>query len=184
MTNPIPRKKFTVKDYYTMAEVGILTSDMKVELINGDIVTMSPSKSIHSGMINHLSRLFYNNQIEECIIVQNPIRINNHSEPEPDIVIAKYKEDSYQSKHPEPDDIYLILEVSDSTLEKDRTTKVDLYAKAGIPCYWIINLIDKQIEVFSNPLLGKYAKKIIVNTGDKLILESPSLSFSYTDIFI
>ena len=146
MTSYLQRKLFSVAEYYQLAQVGILKDTDRVELINGEIITMSPINSPHGGMVNRLTRLFFkllNDQV--TITVQNPITLDNYSEPEPDLVIAKFDEDDYEKKHPQPADILLVIEVADSTLEKDRSTKCPLYAKTGIEEYWIVDLVNKKM---------------------------------------
>jgi Uncharacterized protein conserved in cyanobacteria len=186
MTHFLQPKTFTVAEYYKLAEVGILKDTDKVELINGEIITMNPINSPHGGMVNRLAQkliIGLNNQA--TVTIQNPVRLNDLSEPEPDLAIAKYREDNYYKSHPTPEDILVIIEVSDSTLEKDRTIKIPLYATAKIPEYWIVNLVDKQIEIYRQPKKGEYHFKQIISEKDQLIqLNSPSLNFKYQDFFI
>jgi Uma2 family endonuclease len=157
------RRLFTVSDYYKMAEVGILSPDDRVELIRGEILKMSPIKSPHAGIVNELSELLILALSGRATVtVQNPLRINKNSEPEPDIVVAKYRKDKYRAAHPRPEDVFLLIEVADSSLSFDRNVKNPLYAQAGIPEYWIVNLNDRQIEVFRSPTEGEYQEKQIV----------------------
>jgi Uma2 family endonuclease len=102
--------------------------------------------------------------------VQDPIRLGKHSEPEPGISVLNYSSNQYAEEHPKPDDILLLIEVSDSTLKWDRTVKYKLYAAANIPEYCIINLIDYQIEAFQSPKNGKYQTHLIFKKGDLLAL--------------
>ena len=185
MTKPISRKSFTIEEYHKLAEVGILKDTDRVELINGDIITMSPIKSPHAGMVDALLEMLIIKLYKKATIKsQNPIIIPNHSEPEPDIVIAKYRQDSYKSKHPEPEDIFIIIEVSDSTLKKDRTLKYQLYAKANISEYWIINLIDCQVEVNRQPKNGTYHFKQIFSEAGSIEAEALPFQLNYSDLFL
>ncbi len=184
MTVQLKRKSFTVKEYHRLAEVGILKETDRVELINGDIIAMSPIKSPHSGMVAILLELLIIKLYTKATIMcQSPIIIANHSEPEPDITIAHFNPDSYSSQHPEPKDIYIVIEVSDSTLEKDREVKHPLYATAGIPEYWIINIVDRQIEIHRQPKNGEYHFKQIISQDELISCEQINLSFNYADIF-
>lgn len=166
---PVSKRLFTVKEYYKMAETGILHPDERVELLNGEIITMSPINSPHAGVVSHLYELlFVQLQGKTTINCQNPIHLADTSEPEPDITVAHFKKDRYRSHHPKPEDIYFIIEVADSTLEKDRKAKRLLYAKAGIGEYWIVNVTERQIEVFSQPADGNYQIMQVVRLGEQL----------------
>lgn len=157
------RRLFTVSDYYKMAEVGILSPDDRVELIRGEILKKWRKSSHHAGTVNNLAKLTILALCEKAVVsVQNPISINDYSEPEPDIVVAKRKKDMYSSAHPRPEDVFLLIEVADSSLSFDRNVKTPLYAQAGIPEYWIVNLNDRQIEVFRSPEEGEYQEIQIV----------------------
>lgn len=166
MTVPISRKTFTVSDYYKMAETGIIKPDDRVELLNGEIITMSPIKSFHAGIVNYFCRIL-NEKLKgkATILPQNPIHLDSKSEPEPDIAIAKFRSDDYRSHHPKAKELFLVIEVADSSLAIDRTVKAPLYAKAGILEYWIINIADKQIEVFKNIKDGEYQEQLTFKEG-------------------
>jgi len=166
MTVHLRRQLFTVSDYYKMVETGILSADDKVELLNGEIIKMSPIKSPHSSIVEYLRDIIpvLLPETAQCR-GQNPIIINDKSEPEPDLVIVKKRKDRYKKKHPSVKDIFLLIEVSDSTLEKDRSVKKEIYAKANIPEYWIINIPNQQVEVFSKPEDGIYLETKILKKG-------------------
>lgn len=157
------RRLFTVSDYYKMAEAGILSPDDRVELIRGEILKKWRKSSQHAGTVNHLAKLAILALHEKAVVsVQHPMSINDYSEPEPDIVVAKRRKDMYRSAHPRPEDVFLLIEVADSSLAFDRKVKTPLYAQAGIPEYWIVNLNDRQIEIFRSPAEGEYQEKQIV----------------------
>ncbi|MFK7807955.1 MAG: Uma2 family endonuclease [Saprospiraceae bacterium] len=184
MTAYIDQFKFTVEEYYKLAEVGIIKDSDHVELIDGQIVTMSPIKSFHAGIVNRIVRLLSEFNGKKILVSpQNPIHLSTHSEPEPDIIIAKFKADDYISEHPTPEDIYCLIEVSDTTLLKDREIKQPLYAKANIPEYWIINLVDKQIEIFRQPKNGEYHFRQIISEAGVIRLEALNLELQYGDVF-
>ena len=167
MTVPISRKTFTVSDYYKMAETGIIKPDDRVELLNGEIITMSPINSFHAYYVDTLTDLLYDkiDRTKFKIRVQNPISLEAESEPQPDIVVAKKTKDNYFSRHPNAEEISLIIEVADSSLNIDRTIKAPLFASIGIPEYWIINIADKQIEVFRNANDGEYQEQLVFKEG-------------------
>ncbi|GBL09388.1 hypothetical protein MSj_00867 [Microcystis aeruginosa Sj] len=142
-------RKFTVEEYEKMATEGIIKPDEKVELIRGEIIKMSPMGTRHAAGIARLTQLFYQKLGQKIILrVQNPIRLNNNSQPEPDLSLLIPRSDFYVAAHPCPQDIYLIIEVSDSTLDYDRYTKIPLYAEANIQEVWIVNGRDFQLIIY------------------------------------
>lgn len=148
----VTRRLFTLKEYEHLGEIGFFQPDERIELIRGELVKMASKGRAHSVCNTLLAEKFYRLIIGQAIIrVQDPIIIPPNSSPEPDIVIARLKEDKYLSSHPLPEDILLLIEVSDSTLKSDQTFKLDLYAEAGISNYWIFNLVDNHVEVYTEP---------------------------------
>ena len=164
----VEKRLLTIEEYHKMGEVGIL-EEKGLELIKGEIIKMSPVSKEHLGYVNHMSNLFMILlQGKAVISPQNPILIQNNSEPQPDISILKYRKDSYIGKYPTAEDAILVIEVALSTLMTDRELKAPLYAEAGIPEYWIINLEDQQIEAHRNPSENTYQIKEIAQKGDQL----------------
>lgn len=167
MSAEIQYQRFNVEQYYKMAEVGILNSRDRVELINGGIIKLNPIRSPHASMVDKLSDFLFGDLRGKAIIrVQSAISINEYSEPEPDFCILKKKEDWYESGHPKPKDVYFLIEVSDSTLKKDRKLKLALYAESKIEEYWIVNLPDQQIEIYRKPSGKRYKEKEILKGKD------------------
>jgi Uma2 family endonuclease len=152
MPAALTRRRFTVGEYYRMAEAGILRPDERVELIEGEIITMAAIGSRHSATVMRLTRVF-SREIGDrtLVLVQGPVRLSDLSEPEPDVALLRPRPDDYASAHPGPDDVLLIVEVADTTVAFDRGTKVRLYAAAGIPEYWIVDLAGDRIEVYREP---------------------------------
>ncbi|MGK7958660.1 MAG: Uma2 family endonuclease [Crocosphaera sp.] len=145
-------RKFSVNEYHKMAETGILTPEDRVELIRGEIITMSPIGRKHAAAVNRLNYILCKKFPDKAIVsVQNSIRLDNYSEPQPDIVLLKPRSDFYESKIPESDDIYLLIEVSDSTIKYDQEIKLPLYAESNINEVWIINLNNTTLEVYRQP---------------------------------
>ncbi|MEM8830959.1 MAG: Uma2 family endonuclease [Cyanobacteria bacterium P01_G01_bin.19] len=147
----LTRKKFTLAEYHQLVDLGFFTENDKIELIRGEIIEMAPKRTPHSvcnsTLFGELYRLLYD---RANVRGQEPITLLNDSEPEPDVVIANKKEDNYLSAHPTAEDIILIIEISDSTLKYDREIKLPLYAEAGINNYWIVNLVERHLEVYTN----------------------------------
>jgi Uma2 family endonuclease len=153
----VTRHRFTVAEYARMGQTGILSEDERVELVCGEVILMSPIGERHAACVDFLSQLI-TLRFRRSVIVrtQNPIQLDDYSEPQPDIAVLKYRDDFYRHAHPRPEDVLLVVEVSDSTLEFDRKVKVPLYAGAGIPEAWVVNLLEESIEVYSDPAGGEY----------------------------
>jgi Uma2 family endonuclease len=147
-------RQFTVDEYHRMIETGILTEHDRVELLDGWILKMSPIGPPHATAVNLVAAALQNILPAGWFVrTQSPITLET-SEPEPDIVVVRGQIRDYLSRHPHPQDIALLIEVADTTLEFDRLKKRLYYAAAGITEYWIVNLIDHRLEVFSDPAPG------------------------------
>jgi Uma2 family endonuclease len=147
-------RKFTYRELCAMERAGIIEEDQHVELLGGQLVVMTVNPP-HAAAVSHLNRRF--NQVfadRVQVITQSPLRLSDDLEdenlPQPDVMLVAGPEKVY-ADHPRPADVYLLVEVSDSTLAKDRTIKLPLYAACGIPELWIVNLVDQQIEVYTEP---------------------------------
>src|SRR4051812_20604444 len=124
----LTKHRFTVEDYHRMAETGVLKPDARVELLEGEIIDMAPIGSFHGGVTKRLIRFFTKlSQGRWLVSAQDPVRLNKHSEPEPDLMLLKPTEDDYTSRHPVPEDVFLLIEVADSSLSYDRTDKLPAY---------------------------------------------------------
>jgi Uma2 family endonuclease len=161
-----------------MMEAGILSESDHVELIDGEVIEMSPIGSRHAACVDRLNRFL--NKLDDVIVrVQNPIRLDDFSEPQPDISLLRMNADFYAHGHPTPLDVLVVVEVADSSTEFDRAVKLPLYAEALIPEFWLVNLPDERIEAFSHPSNGVYQKSQELKRGDKLTSTTiPGLSLS------
>lgn len=175
---------FTVDEYYRMAKGGVFSADDRVELIEGEVVEMSPIGSTHQGCVDELSSILASRLGRAAIVrVQGPIHIDEYSEPQPDISLLKPRRDFYRRSHPTPADVLLVVEVADTSLEYDRNVKLPLYARAGIPEAWLIVLTKESIEVHSEPKNGKYQKLQRLKRGKKLTSATiPGLALNVDDI--
>jgi Uma2 family endonuclease len=175
----------SVEEYDEMIEHGIFTTEDKVELLNGVIIEKMPKGPKHSSANDRITRLFYKLFDDKVIIRnQNPIWLDEISEPEPDFVLAKFDKDFYSDRHPTPEDIYLIVEISDSTLGRDRVTKNLAYSKAGIRQYLVLNLQNETIEDFREPGEDGYQFKRTLRKGDTLSLAAfPEIEINIEDLF-
>jgi Uma2 family endonuclease len=161
------KHRFSVKEYYRMAEAGVLPPGARVELLNGEIIDMSPIGPFHGGVTNFLNQFFAAAAKRRWIMsVQNPVRLDDHSEPQPDLMLLKPAPDFYRKRHPQPADVFLLIEVSDTTLEADQTEKIPAYGRAGVAEVWIVNLNELTIEVYREPHFTGYGSKTIVRAGD------------------
>lgn len=160
------RRKFTISEYHQLVDLGFFTENDRIELIRGEIIEMAPKRTPHSVCNSLLWKQLYELIGKQAEIrVQEPITLPSNSEPEPDVVVANKKDDNYLSAHPTVEDIILVIEISDSTLKYDQETKLFLYAEARINNYWIINLVDNHLEVYSNPFSNNQDKFGYKNTN-------------------
>ncbi|MEM6628762.1 MAG: Uma2 family endonuclease [Bacteroidota bacterium] len=179
----VEKRLLTVAEYHKMAEVGILDPDDRVELIKGEIIKMSPLNSPHTSPVKRITSLMYQlfgNRL--TISVQDPITIEDHSEPEPDIALLAFSKDFYAERHPRPEDVILLIEVADSTVAKDQQLKLPLYAEAGIKEYWIVNIVEKQLEVYQQPKDSSYTIQKIYTSRDQVRLENLGATINVNSI--
>ncbi|MEL7036212.1 MAG: Uma2 family endonuclease [Cyanobacteria bacterium J06592_8] len=155
---------WTVEDYHRMVEVGILQPDESVELIAGQIIRIiSPQGRPHSSAIRRTRRLLEKALGEQVFVqTQLPIQLNNYSEPEPDVAVVRPDSRDYIDHHPTASDVYLIVEVADSTLKKDRDIKAKEYAASGIEDYWLLDVENRQLYVFQDPTSEGYQQQLIL----------------------
>lgn len=183
-------KRFTVAEYDYLAELGFLTEDDRVELICGQIIEMAAKGKLHSTvsrqLLRELSKLI---DTRATLQSQDPIILLHDSEPEPDFAILKNRSDNYLAAHPNADDILLLIEISDSSLKYDQEVKLPLYAESGISDYWIFNLGENCLEVYSKPYQKPqgqfgYCMKRIVLVNEAIALPCfPDLSLDLAKIF-
>ena len=143
------RRRFTLDEYHRMGEAGILGTDDRVELIEGEIIEMSPIGSRHAGTVARIHHLFSIRLLDQALVwIQNPLLLVRHqSEPEPDVMLLAPRADFYTSSLPEPPDVRLLVEVADSSLLFDRRTKFPLYARSGVAEAWLVDLDSGRLEV-------------------------------------
>lgn len=179
-----PRKQFTVEQYYRMAETGILTPADRVELIEGEIIQMSPISPRHAACVSRLAELFILALGSRAIVsVRTPVRLSDYSEPQPDLPILKPRSDFYIEGHPQPADVLALIEVSDSAIESDCTTKATLYARAGISESWIVGLNALAIEVLRSPSPEGYQDVQTLKPGQSLVFQAlPETTFKVEQI--
>jgi Uma2 family endonuclease len=145
-------KRFTIDEYHRLIELGFLTEGDRIELIRGELIQKTAKGTQHTFCTTRLCRQLDRLLGDRAVIRgQDPISLPNQSEPEPDVIIARGRDEDYLAHHPYPEDILLVIEISDTTLDYDQITKLTLYAEAGIANYWIVNLPARQLERYSQP---------------------------------
>lgn len=181
-----PEKRyFNVDEYYRMARAGVLTPDDRVELIEGEIVKTSPIGSPHAACVSRLDDLLRGFRRKKAIVrIQNPVRLNDFSEPVPDVALLKPRQDYYAARHPSSTDVMLIIEVAETTVISDREVKVPLYARNNIPEVWLVNLPKKLIEEYFEVAEGRYLKSKKYKVGENIVSATvPGLSLKVADVF-
>lgn len=182
--NWLQRHQLTVDQYYRMAEAGLLSPGDRVELIEGEIIDMAPIGSEHASTLRTLAELFSDALSKRAIIsIQDPIRLDDHSEPEPDLALLRRRADRYKHAHPSASDVLLVVEVSQTSLHYDHEIKLPLYAKHGIPEVWIIDLDAGQLHLFCDPQEGRFAKEMTTQKPSKVKLVAlPDIEIDLTGL--
>ena len=153
----VTKHRLTVDDYYRMAEAGVLAPDARVELIEGEIIDMPPIGSRHAGAVNHLLKLLGAAIGDAAVLtVQSPVRLSNISEPQPDLMLLRPRQDAYSNSHPTARDVLLLIEVSDNTVRYDRDIKIPLYAGYGVLESWMVDLDQQELRCYRAPHSGGY----------------------------
>ena len=185
MAMPLTAHRFTVDEYHRMGEAGVFHEDDRVELIDGQVVHMTPIGRHHAACVNRLTAAFGAAMAagQASVGVQNPVVLERHAEPQPDLAVLRYRRDGYQAAHPGPADVLLLIEVADSSLDYDRGTKVPLYAGTGISEVWVVDLTGDAVDVFREPRDGRYTAMRTAHRGETLTpLALPQLGLRVDDI--
>jgi Uma2 family endonuclease len=165
----VSRHRLTVADFRRMGEVGILGPDDRVELIAGEIIDMSPIGSLHAALVARLASTLGQRVGETAIIwTQNPLALDDTSQPQPDLTLLRPRADFYAAAHPGPADVLLVIEVADTTLAFDLDVKVPLYAAAGVPEAWVIEAASRRTHVFRRPDGGRYVEHHVVEADGEV----------------
>jgi Uma2 family endonuclease len=168
MSRQLAKRWISVDEYERMGKAGVFTPDERLELLEGEIYEMSPIGSPHAASVKFLSallNLLFNGKL--IVSTQDPIRLDDFSEPQPDVALLRWRDDFYRPAHPTPADVLLVIEVADSTVESDRSYKIPLYAKAGVQEAWIVNLQDETIELYAEPVGGVYQVSKTFKRGEE-----------------
>ena len=178
------RRRFDVDAYYRMAETGVLGDPGRVELIDGEIIDMAAIGSPHAEVTNRLARLFIRALRDDAALVnvQSPLRLDRYNEPEPDLMILRARAGGYRASHPSAADVLLLVEVSETSLAYDRSVKLALNAKFGVPEVWIIDLTGSAVEVYREPKEGAYASHERLANGSLAPALVPGVTIDMTGL--
>jgi Uma2 family endonuclease len=184
MAMPLTHRRFTVDEYHRMADAGVLREGDRLELIDGEVVEMTPIGPRHAGCVDRLNHRLTRQAGERAVLrVQGPVVLGLRAEPEPDIAVLKPPFERYARTHPRAGDILLVIEVSETSVEYDRSVKLPLYARMGIPEVWLVNLPADRIETYRDPQEGRYLTPRLVSRGETLsLLELPDVTLPADEI--
>ena len=161
------RRPFTVDEYYAMADAGILTEGERVELIEGEIIVMSPIGNEHASSVETATRFLVPMAIGHANVrVQSHVRLDERNQPEPDIALVKWRDDGYRHRAPAAEDVLLLIEVSHTSLAYDRNIKLALYARFLVPEVWLANIPARLIEAYTEPVDGEYTITRVYRPGE------------------
>jgi Uma2 family endonuclease len=179
------RYRISVEEYHRMVEAGVFQDDRRIELINGQLIeTVAPIHPPHTYSTRQLVAAFFARFASRAAVyIQMPVTLPPNSEPEPDVALARQDAKNYVDRHPGPGDLYVVIEVADSTLLMDRRLKVPLYARAGVKELWLVNIPDDRIEVYRDPVGRRYQQIATAQRGDTIeMLAFPGETFAVDDI--
>ena len=184
MPTLLNRWRFTVDEFHRMVRAGILREDDRAELIDGEVVRMAPIGDRHASCVINLNDEFTKRSADRYVVSpQNPLRLSRHAELYPDLLLLRPPRGRYATSVPVPDDVLLVVEVSDTTLATDRRVKVPQYAAAGIPEAWVVNLPRRAIEVYTEPREGRYQQVTVFRPGERVALRAfPDLIIAVDEI--
>lgn len=180
-----PSRRFTSAEWRAIVEAGVFPEDERLELIAGEIVSMTPIGTRHAYCLALFARLL-SRVLDDSYLVwtQSPITLEDGQQPQPDIAILKPRDDSYAKSLPRPEDIALVIEIADSSLRLDREVKAPIYARAGIRETWIVDLAGNVVETLSEPMSGRYAHRDFIDRGGVLRpVALPQIRLAAKDIF-
>ena len=178
-----PRHRFTVKQYYEMGALGFLEQDARFELIDGDIIEMPPAGPAHANIVNRLAAILVR-AVEDRVgvTIQTPVLLGESNQPEPDVCLVKPRE-VYYHRHPEAEDVLLVIEVGESSVAYDRIKKGRLYSRSWIPEYWLIDIPGQRVEVYLSPGPDGYTEKLVNGREDRISPAAlPDIEIDINDI--
>ena len=184
MSVQLLRRLFTVDECYKMLEAGILTENERLEIIRGEIIKISSITPPHAACVKRLNKLFFLRLGETVTVgIQDSVRLNNTSEPQPDISLLQRRPDFYETQKPQPENVFLLIEVSDTTIKYDREIKVPLYAENNIVEVCLVNLTEDCLEVYRQPTANGYEIVQTFQRGETVEIQAlPNVTFTVDEI--
>lgn len=178
------RRLFTVEEYERMVQADILTAAERVELLNGEIVEMSPIGTRHAACVKRLNQLFSQILGQRAIVgVQDPIRLSDYSEPQPDLTLLQPRPDFYVTAHPQPKNVLLVVEIADTSADYDRQVKIPLYGESGIVEVWLVDLVGQYLEVYRQPSASGYQQIQQLHRNQQIFIQAlPNLEIFINNI--
>ncbi len=166
------RRRFTADEFEHLATAGVLHEDDRLELLDGDIVEMTPISTRHAGAVNALTTIFAGPLGKRAVVaVQNPVRLDDFNEPRPDLCVLRAREDCYRTAHPRADDVLLLVEVAHTSLRYDQSIKAPLYGRYGVPETWIVDVEQRIVHVFRDPASDGYRSHQQYGADESLVLD-------------
>lgn len=170
METAVSQRRFTVDEFHRLGEVGILDEDDRVELLDGRIIEMAAIGSRHAACVRRLNRWLGDRVSADLLVdVQNPVHLDAETELYPDLMVLRHRDDFYSARHPRPEDVLLVVEVADTSVEYDRRRKIPRYGRAGIQEAWLVNLPDRRVETWYSPeTSGGYDESATLREGETI----------------
>jgi Uma2 family endonuclease len=184
MSLQLPRRPFTTVEYHRLIELGIFAEDDRLELFEGEIIELSPIGPRHAACVKRLNALLSGQVGTTAIVsVQDPVQLNDYSEPQPDLVLLKPRADFYAQRHPSPADVLIAIEVADTSADSDRQVKLPAYARAAITEAWLVDLAGDRVEIYTQPGSGVYQEIRLILRGQEVVSKAiPRLKLKADDI--
>lgn len=175
----------SAEEYLRMGEAGVFAPEARLELIDGEIIEMAPIHPPHAGRVKKLAELFFQRAGGRAIVsVQDPVITSLHSVPQPDLALLKLRADYYSRSHPGVSDVFLVVEVADTSLAYDLEAKVPLYARCGVPEVWVVDINERAIRVFRDPAEGGYRSVFAAQVGERVACEAqPEVAVEVAELF-
>jgi len=175
----------SAEEYLRMGEAGVFAPEARLELIEGEIIEVAPIHPPHAGCVTRLTKLFVQRANDRAIVpVQNPLIISEHSVPQPDVALLEPRADYYARSHPTASDVFLVVEVADTTLRFDLQTKVPLYARCGIAEAWVVDVNARIVHVFRDPVEAGYRTSLVAGVGERVACAAvPEVAVEVGELF-
>jgi Uma2 family endonuclease len=174
LMHELPRRhRITVEHFYRMAEAGLFAEDERVELVDGEVIDVPPMGHAHAGVLDYLAKMIMSSVGARAIVRQQlPLRLGEDSEPLPDIAVARLRDDLYMRAHPAGTETLLVIEISSTTLHFDRTFKVPMYARHGVPEVWVVDVGGLHVHRYRSPMDNQYASTTTLPLATRISLDA------------